>query len=294
MSSKKRKEYSPGESYPVYNHEFNRLRMASQILNEEQHVTAHSIFLDRPTIESLLRSIKGDDNGYYQKANYSKNRAFLPQLNDKLFDLQDRFDQINLDRINHGFLAFVKLPDDLQEQKYKLDAKVDITLEEIEFLELKLKVFTDKVQKRDDSAVLQRGLTCCSRNWGSLTKDPDLMNVMKEIDGQDVAMHPKGFLIIDDSRSPYDGMSLPDYRRLAKQFHADRRKADEDLLKRMQQEAKDNNDPKPFTTGRNLLCNISKSSLPAWPKWAKNWKETESEQEENLIKAVKRIRRIQV
>lgn len=288
MTSKRRKEYTPISKYPVYNREFDRLRMASQILNAESIPNVHSIFYDRLNIEALLRQIVGDKDGLYKKEN-QPHIAYIPFIKKRYNEIEAEFVLRQKLRVNSGYEKLAVMPEDLQEAKFKTEAQEDILLEEKELLEQRLKTFVDIIQKTSDDSVLANGLRCSGSFHGIGTSyyHPEIARA--EIDGQMISQLDDGTLYIDDNRSKYDGMSLPDYRKLAKQWVYDRMKADADLLLRMQAEAKEKGEPIPRSTGRFFSSQVSKSELPPFPKEFINHKAVKVEKEKIPIKRNHRI-----
>jgi hypothetical protein len=270
MASKRRKEYLPIAKYPVYNSTFDKLRLASRVLNTDTIPSISSILWDQQNIRTELNRLINED---------------LLSVKLKLKDIELKFLQYQQNRVNQGFEKPNTMPLDLQNEKYNIEAGEDVLLEEIEFLERQLKTYIDAKAKEDDSKVLDKGLVCSFRNHGIQADDPEMINVMKEIDGQNVSVHPKGFLYISDERSPYNGMAIADYRKLAKIWVQDRIKADDELLKLMQKEAKEKGEPLPRITGQSFNSRkVDRRNLPPYPSWAKNYSINEPNEEHHSVK----------
>lgn len=271
MSSKRR--YQPIGKYPVYSKEFDRLRMASVILNPDPRPSINMIFWNKDTLKSELIKTLGN---------------FKPLAQEKLNNIEIKFQDLQTDCRNQGKKISVEMPESLQNEKYKVEASIDVLTEEAEFLTEKLKTISDRVEKIDESLILRMGLQCSGNFHGIGTNgyQPDVAPAM--LDGQHLEMLPKEkILIISEKTSPYFGMAVSDYRSLSKQWHQDRINADENLLKTMQAEAKENGLPKPYSTGQSFNRTVSRSDLPKFPTWATNWKakkEVEEEQPEKRMK----------
>lgn len=110
------------------------------------------------------------------------------------------------------------LSDDVQ----KLQAQLDIVIEEIEELEHRQKVEQDKKKKAEE----QHQKSIADRNYkkgfgpvvSPLERGPEGKMVFKSdrvlsIDGQKVSYNKRGEPFIDDPASPYDGILLYKYRR---------------------------------------------------------------------------------
>jgi hypothetical protein len=96
------------------------------------------------------------------------------------------------------------------------------------------------------------------------------MNQLSDIDGQDVAMHPDGFLVI--TKSPrYKCMKLPDYYKMAEIYFKGRREADKERLKKLQQQCRETGQPVPSQLPVRGLKRIPLEALPKWPEWAKKY-----------------------
>lgn len=284
MTSKRRKEYTPISKYPVYSKEFDRLRIQSQILNNEERPSFHTILWDKQNIQAELRRFIGDSKGLYQREGQN-HIALIPSIKLRLEEIDEEFSQYQQERINQGYEK-PKMPDDLLNEKYKVEAQEDILLEELEYLQLQLKTYVDKVKKTDDDKVLAFGLVCsaCFHGIGTEYYRPEVAPA--EIDGQMIGILKDGTLYINDDRSPYFGLSLPEYRKLAKIWMKSIIDADNELLIKMQAEAKEKGTEKPYRTGQSLSGRHSKSSLPPFPDWAINHKALEIEkiQEESIRK----------
>lgn len=281
-----KRKYLPIEKYPVYNGWVNKLQLESSILNggSEKMISAYSTLWDKYNLEAELRVIVGDTDGFHTKENGTKSISHIPFVQMRLKEINQAFKIYQRERQNKGYEKPTQMPKNLQDQFYEFEARFTVLHTEKETIETKLKQMKEAVQKTDDSKVLENGLKCGFHNHGLNAADPEMMNTMKEIDGQMVNQLRDGTLYIDDSRSPYDGLSVPDYRKLAKIWHSDRLKADTEMLAKMQIEAKENGLPRPAETGRNWCASVSLKSLPPFPDWATNHKK----KSELLCETVKR------
>jgi hypothetical protein len=114
--------------------------------------------------------------------------------------------------------AKIWLSDDVQ----KLQAQLDVVIEEIEELEYRQKIEQDKKKKAEE----QHQKSIADRNYkkgfgpvrAPLERGPEGRMVFKSdrvlsIDGQKVAYNKRGEPFIDDPNSPYNGVLLYKYRR---------------------------------------------------------------------------------
>jgi len=207
----RRKEYLPIDTpaLKTYHDQYDLLRVRSQILNAgNQRPNAYSIFLDKQGLEHQILKRKGDVNGYvFKQDNNVGHLAILPELENKLHDLEAEFQEYKDHRILHGYDEPSEYTKDLQEKRLKLEAEIDVVNEELTVCEKLLEKLhlQPERQKRND-LMLINGLKC------GIIGDPP-----HEIDGQRVTQIGK-LSIITDPDSPYHGMSLGDYRKLAKEW----------------------------------------------------------------------------
>ncbi len=266
MATKRRKGYERGK-YPIYDDLFDRKRLESNILNYDPIPSIHTIIEDKQNLQSLLLERVGDEEGNYYRSGIAR-RAFLPMIRSKLYAIHVQFEIIKETFVKRGFEKPTTLPNDLRDKQLRLFAEEDVTLEEIETLELKIKNFTDREQEEDNSRVLEYGLKCSGHFWGFKAPTEEMVNQLHDLDGQLITMHPDGFLIIDDKRSPYDGMKVSDYHKLAKAWTMERLKSDGEKLKRLQKEAKEQGHPVPSQLKASSSKKVDRNSLPKWPSWA--------------------------
>jgi hypothetical protein len=125
--------------------------------------------------------------------------------------------------------------------------------------------------------VLSRGLLCSCHVHG-LSDHPNMLGILKDIDSQRVKKLADGTLIIDDIRSPYDGMAISDYRKLSEEWCSAQKMKAKHMLYAEQEKARALGLPLPQMRMSGLgTKRIDKSQLPKWPEWAKNYKKQERE-----------------
>jgi hypothetical protein len=259
---------------PVYTDALNRFRQASRILNRDFIPDLHSVIEDRQNLEGLLLERQGEGGVYFRGK--EQRTAYLPAIRAKIRDVEVQFKRVQEQLIKSGYEKLEEMPIELQNEKLKLLAEETICLEEIDLLEQKIKIFADSEQHIDDGHVLEFGLKCSGHFWGSKTSNWEMKNQLHDLDGQLISMHKQGFLIIDDKRSPYNGLKVSDYHKLAKQWTMDRLIADKERLKRLQAEAKAEGKPVPSMLPLHGTKRVDKNSLPAWPEGAVNYKVQEA------------------
>jgi hypothetical protein len=188
------KEMLPIGTNKEYDRKYDRLRLESPYLNSS-NVQYVQINL---TDESCLK---------YEKTVL---QTRITMLEEELIKIEEQFSIFQQKRVNSGF----NRPDQMtpEQKRYKLEtrAAIDVHFEEVADVERRLKKFADdRVQLRKPT-ILPRGL----QQHYHLNHD----KILEEIDGQRCGVI-KGVVCICDELSPYDGMPVVEYRRLADQWH---------------------------------------------------------------------------
>jgi TolA-binding protein len=110
----------------------------------------------------------------------------------------------------------------ISEEVQKLQAQLDIVIEEIEELEHRQKVEADKKKKAEEEHEKAKVDRKYQKGYGSVRSPLErgaeghmIMNGDRvvSIDGQKISYNKRGEPFIDDSNSPYDGLLLYRYRR---------------------------------------------------------------------------------
>lgn len=150
----------------------------------------------------------------------------------------------------------------MMEEKYQLEAKLDILKFELFKLEGLLRNFTDEEKKERNRQMLQFGLCCMGKHSNGF---------LVEIDGQKVSQI-NGLLVIDDEDSPYDGMLTADYHDLAKQWRQERIARRKALAEQYKKEMREFGESKIRLMPDYSMNTVPRSSLPKWPEGVKNYK----------------------
>jgi len=267
-----KKRYDTKSPYhEVYNNFYCRYQNESSILNTGRNEipSAHSIFYDRENIKiELLRRI-GDQKGQYFKEG-RQSTAYIPFVEMKLAEIEERFENHKRHRVNEGYIEPKEMPKELLKERLQFEARLDVLNGECDILQKKLKEYADIEEIESASHVLEYGLQGSGHFHGTKASDPDLINVLKEIDGQRITQTESGLLIINDKRSPYSGMSVADYRSLCNVYKEQLRAADKAKLKQLQIESKERGELVPEHLPFRTPHKVSLKSLPAWPEGVKN------------------------
>lgn len=262
----KQKYTTKDPEYQTYTNFYIRYKMGSRVLNPNDTPGMDSIFFDKENITTELLTRLGDQFGKYFRGS-SEVTAYVPYLELRLIEIDERFKAYQRQRVNTGYPEPTDMPKHLLEEKLNYEARLDITNVEIEFLTKKLKAFTDVEEEKIEGECLEYGCLGNGRFHGTHAINQDLINVLKEIDGQRITQTTDGLLIINDSRSPYSGMSVASYRGIiCNQFRDERKKIEREKLKRLKVRAREEGLPVPSHTPARSPIKVSKSSLPAWPE----------------------------
>lgn len=200
-----RRRYKVGEQ-KMYDKAFDLHNMGSPILNNSRNTsimncTTVTEMTTRRGLENLLQEWRGNDEGNFIK-NGKKFPSKLKIAESALTKIDEQFQQSQQAQINSGRRPDNKMPPDMQTEKLRAEAVVDVCLAEISAIEKRLESFVDADTKRSSGDVLKHGPQGSGKMLGG---------VLSVIDGQDVKQDSKGVLRISDDRSPYDRMETADY-----------------------------------------------------------------------------------
>ncbi len=256
-----------------YNEFYVKFQHESEILNagRETHPSLQMIIFDKKNIETQVLIREGNNERQYYKLNKPCD-CHLKIYEDQLREVEYRFKSYQKSRVQQGYEQPKEWPPDLLVEKLRLEAKLDVCQGEVEILKRKLAELDSVVKKKEDSDVLAYGLICRGTFHGLNAPNDALIRVLKEIDGQLISQLDDGTLYINDPRSPYDGMLVSDYRRLAREWVLEKIHADRAKLEQLQETAQKNGLVVPNQLPFQSRCRVSRNSLPKWPEWAKNVK----------------------
>lgn len=274
--------------YEAYTDFFMRYKVESNILNAgaQSRPSAYTVLWDKVNIENEILKRVGDSKGKYMQSGL-ENTAYIPFVEMQLNEIDRRFKTYQRKRLNMGYSETDEMPSDLLKEQLKKQARLDVIKSEVEVLNKKLKEYTDVIEKDEDERVLEYGLQGSGVFHGTKAKNPDLINVLKEMDGQRLELNADGLLIIKDKRSPYNGMSVADFRALCVVYKQMRREQDRAKLKRLQAEAREQGLPVPQQLPAHSLKKVNKKSLPDWPEGVRNYLEVNEDSESSLTRTKK-------
>ena len=251
MGSKRRKAFLPisDPKYRIYHDHFDNCRISSPILTPGERIDIHTTIMDQAGMQGLLVERIGDEEGNYLRNGHFY-IALIPGIERSLEAVENNYQKYLKDLKDQGRRPVEMYNTSFWEQKLKALAGLDVTLEEVELLEERLKAIADQVQEQDNDNMLKYGPVGNSLNWGTRSPTP---NQIKTMDGQSCD-YIGDFLCITDPRSPYKGMSVADYRDLVDTYKASQREA-----------------------GLSSLCQIDRKDLPVWNSGVKNHMKKEVE-----------------
>jgi hypothetical protein len=247
MGSKRR--YKIG-IHKTYDDCFDRFRLDSQILNSGSAAPGDIFKIidwSKDSLKSLLLELKGNEEGYFYKPDSQIHQlASIPAIENKLTEIDEEFKRYQQMKVNEGHALPEQMPLELMEQKLKAEAKLDVYSEELEQIQKMLEKCDKKEQEASNKNFLNRKRLGC----GKLR-----CGILISVDGQHVSTL-NDVLIIDDDKSPYDGMATSDYFTHICKAHA---KAHIQLLKDMR-------------AGKIPYRPNKRPPLPAWPEGCVNHK----------------------
>ena len=233
----------------------------------------HSVFWDKASITSNLLEIIGNDEGTYLRRRVPT-KAYKPLLLQKIADLEASFVRYKKDRLRLGYEEPTVMPPDMLNKYYLLQAELTVLNEEVKELNKRLAEYKDLDDIEGNRNVLAYGLRGYGKCHGLKCGNPELVNILKEIDGQRCELTDEGLLIID-KRSPYSGMLVSDFRKLAKEWQIQRQKEEAERFKLLQEQYKEQGLPVPQEPPVKSPSKVPMSSLPKWPEWAINYLKNE-------------------
>lgn len=243
------------ESVQVYHDEHDRLMLQSRILNADAVPFIGSFIFSKRNIQDELTTLVGEENGLYTR-DHQLMTGQIPYLQEKLDELEKRFNKTNLERELNGLPTYESYPAGLMKEKLKIEAALDVALSEKAFLEERLKTGLDKEEQARKDNILKYGL-----RQSVQMKD----GLIETIDGQSVIYQDDKPII---SEGIYYGMLVSDYRKLSNEWLEERRKAEENAFKKLCEARRRNNLPVPTQKKVSSIKAIDKSSLPKFPSWA--------------------------
>jgi len=241
-------------------------RNNSTILNPASRTGMNAFFFDGGYIKGLILELEGSqgpevkekEKGKYFSGNTWR-IAVIPYLEEELKKIEKRFEEYKKERVRQGYEAPEKMPPEMEAEYLKLSARLSVKKEELKYLKEELKKLQKPKDNTENKNVLKFGLRCSGQLQGG---------ILKMIDGQNCDF-VDGVLCIVDHRSPYNGMAVSDYRKLAAKWRVEKHEEEIKKLVRLQKEARERGEPVPLTLPVGVE-EVPKEELPEWPEWAEN------------------------
>jgi hypothetical protein len=260
MAKHSQRRYKAGLN-KIYDDAYDRLRLNSELLNGGSMMpNIHTTFFDKEGLLGAKLELEGNEEGKYLRSGEYR-MASIPMVEDKLQTIEERFEIHKEQMREQGYRVSDSYPKQLNDERLLTEAKLDVLKEELDEINRRLETYIDKEEAKSAGMVLVHGLQC----FGKL-RDGKL----ESIDGQNVK-NIVGVMVICDDRSPYNGLSVTDYRELANKWRLQRKEAEKQKLIRLQDEARLKGERIPTQLPARSPYKIAKDSLPPFPENAKNY-----------------------
>jgi hypothetical protein len=250
--------------HPAFDNKFDLECTKSKILNAgaPELPNISTKFWDATNIKLTIAEYEGDEEGnFYKPDEKYPYRSTISAFQDRLDDLQKSFDRRNQTRALMGMPFEEEMTGEILTKRLQLEASMDVSLSELATLKEWLTKAKEKQEEVRKDTILKYGLQCAvSLRNGKIST----------IDGQKVFYIDETYPVIKDEESPYDGMAVSDYRKMATMWKAQRRQKRNERLKQLQARAKSEGLIVPKHLPAESLKTVSRTSLPEWPQWAEN------------------------
>lgn len=209
------------------------------VLNLQSVLTAgvHSFLPDKLNLEHELQ----------------KRLARKEYLTVKLDELENSFRELNRHNKAWGMPELTEYPRELQNEKYIVEAQLDVNESVINYLEYRLKIGADAEKQTEADACLK---------WGLRQTVQLVDNRIYSIDAQLVSYDEAGEPFIDDKNSPYNGELVASYRRLANAWLEQRKVRDLEKLMELQEQCRKAGKPIPMGLPARSIKAVDRGSLP--------------------------------
>jgi hypothetical protein len=190
--------------FPAYDSMFDHAKGTSPVLNRGKAGTSTAtldLWSETGTRKLLAEYGGNTTDGFFDDGRKVVNSR-LKSAREDLVTVDDRFENMKTKAIRAGRYPIEKMPEAMVQEKLVLEAKIDIILEEIDWLTRELSKYEARRQKQDDHLILASG-----PRGTTMGSDPP-----RSVDGQKVRWDEAlGHFLIDCPQSPFHGMRLPDY-----------------------------------------------------------------------------------
>lgn len=215
--------YTTGQ-HPEYDSTYRNQLERSRILNADarsRDITRSGIMVDEPATKRTLVGIVGSDKPGHEGTVYNPQSgqwvpALMPLAQIELKEIWKEWVQWRKDQVTFGYSIELptEWPKHLMTKRLRAEALVDVKQKEIIALNTALAKYQARQEKERIDGVLRFGPELRGWSDGALQKYQlgiaDLV-----VDGQKVKFTNSGVPFIDEPSSPYNGMAIADYRKVA-------------------------------------------------------------------------------
>ena len=302
MSTSQRR-YKTGE-HPVYDQAYTDLRNKSPILNasvRSQSMTEAGVLQSKSHAQYQRLRITGEaeqDGYYYDKYYDSWRMGLLAAAELHLHQLNQRFETWATRQVAEG-KALQKpgqMPDDMQEERLRLEAQVDVHKAEIAAIDKTIQQFEEQ-EKKASPSMLQSGPAGRIANLEQEAIDSMAKHGRKPYaDGQRVSF--KGIVpFIDEPESPYNRMPIATYRKMSNEWKKRWKKAVEQEYEKLDEGGYRHKETDEIITGMMFASKkkpggrgrqkVPRDKWPSWPEGAKTVDELHDEKKQRAAKKSK-------
>ncbi|MFP8489277.1 hypothetical protein ACKGJO_09240 [Gracilimonas sp. Q87] len=270
----------PFGKHPAYDQAFEKAKNKSPIFNENARNLYNTDPINNP--EAGIYELKGmpGKDGHY-KVGTDWKLAAIPYYKSELAQLNERFKAWQRKQVENGQLLTPseEWPDMLLDLKLKNQAILDVRKLEVKELEATIAKQEKAAQKKRKLKMLEHG-PLTTGVPSSLTEEE--RKKWSEIDGQEISRNDDGIPFISSEDSPYYGMPLYHYFKMAKAWIKQMGLDNDSLFKerdKLFEEAQKNAVLKKLVLPskkmgikalkQQKLTKISEKDFPDWPEDAK-------------------------
>lgn len=278
--------YAPNSPYyEKYKDYYINFSVSSRILNSNQDSRANlaTPFWTKATLEAELKTYVAD---------FKRNgTTYVGTINNAEMECQaieKDFQRYQKQMVLQGREKPEEYPNTMLTAKLKAEARYDVILAERDWLENKLSSIADKEEVIEDKEILKYGPIAVGSFHGLGTDYYDERRAVATMDGMLLHLVPQSetrepFIIILDKRSPYSGMKVSDYYKMAGLFKISRAMKEQQRIKALKKKAIQEGKDMPQAYFKSASV-VAKKDLPAWPSFAKHFRENGDIIEEQIIR----------
>lgn len=198
------RRYKPIGTNTIYDQYYDTYHSRSQCLNTVSGKFISGFNLSEETgLNGYKITLVGTKKGEYFNPDAHEWRiADIPYVKKAIENLEREFIFYKSQRISEGYKEPDVMPDKMQDEKYRLEAQLDIYEAELVWVQKRLDDFAKAKQASRSKRILTYG--CPGSTCGNLQNGG-------EIDGQGCSL-VDGILVINEPLSPFHGIAVYEYR----------------------------------------------------------------------------------